>query len=92
MRNREAVDVVDLRGRQRLAWCDDLVSGGKNGDARSSDDLNIGVTECSSCKIQMEQGTTIPTLHPLKLMAYSYGLMPSIANKLHRTTGKLIVS
>ncbi len=68
----------------KLGW--DLISRMRDGD------LNIGVTECSSCKIQMEQGTTIPTLHPLKLMAYSYGLMPSIANKLHRTTGKLIVS
>lgn len=68
----------------KLGW--DLISRMREGD------LNIGVTECSSCKIQMEQGTTIPTLHPLKLMAYSYGLMPGIANKLHRTTGKLIVS
>ena len=55
-------------------------------------DLMIGTTECASCKIQMEQGTNIPTLHPLKLMAYSYGLMPNIANKLQKTTGKLIVS
>jgi Fe-S oxidoreductase len=68
----------------KLGW--DLISRMRDGD------LNIGVTECSSCKIQMEQGTTIPTLHPLKLLAFSYGLMPGIANKLHRTTGKLIVS
>ena len=68
----------------KLGW--GLISRMRDGD------LTIGTTECASCKIQMEQGTTIPTLHPLKLMAYSYGLMPQIANKLQRTTGKLIVS
>ena len=26
--------------------------------------LQAGVTECSACKIQMEQGTTKPTIHP----------------------------
>ena len=47
-----------------------------------SDDLAIGTTECSSCKLQMEQGTTTPTVHPLKLLALSYGLMPEIREKL----------
>ena len=42
-------------------------------------DLQAGVTECSTCKMQMEQGTTKPTLHPIKLLALSYGLMPEIA-------------
>ena len=31
--------------------------------------LQAGLTECSACKIQMEQGTTKPTIHPLKLLA-----------------------
>ncbi len=68
----------------KLGW--GLISRMRDGD------LTIGTTECASCKIQMEQGTTIPTLHPLKLLAYSYGLMPQIANKLQRTTGKLTIS
>ena len=55
-------------------------------------DLHIGVTECSSCKIQMEQGTKIPTLHPLKLLAYAYGLMPKIQQKLAPSNKKLIVT
>jgi Fe-S oxidoreductase len=45
-------------------------------------DLQAGATECSTCKIQMEQGTTKPTLHPVKLLALSYGLMPEIARLL----------
>ena len=55
-------------------------------------DLDIGSTECSSCKMQMEQGTTIPTLHPLKLLALSYGLMPEIRNKLAHSNRRLVVT
>ncbi|MEN6457742.1 MAG: anaerobic glycerol-3-phosphate dehydrogenase subunit C [Thermoguttaceae bacterium] len=45
-------------------------------------DLQAGATECSACKMQMEQGTTKPTFHPIKLLALSYGLMPEIARLL----------
>ncbi len=41
--------------------------------------IQAGTTECSACKIQMEQGTNKPTIHPLKLLALSYGLMPQFA-------------
>jgi Fe-S oxidoreductase len=56
------------------------------------DDLDIGTTECSSCKMQMEQGTATPTLHPLKLLALAYGLMPEIREKLKPSTRKLLVT
>lgn len=55
-------------------------------------DVTVGLTECSSCKMQMEQGSTIPTLHPLKLLALSYGLMPEIRRRLERATKKLVVT
>ena len=42
------------------------------------DDILIGTTECGSCKLQMEQGTSRPTIHPLKLLALAYGLMPEL--------------
>jgi Fe-S oxidoreductase len=38
--------------------------------------IDVGATECSSCKMQMEQGTVKPTIHPLKVLALAYGLMP----------------
>lgn len=48
--------------------------------------LQAGTTECSTCKMQMEQGTTKPTIHPLKLLALSYGLKPEFARLLaHRS-------
>ncbi len=41
-----------------------------------------GTTECSACKMQMEQGALKRAIHPLKLLALSYGLMPEIAEHL----------
>jgi Fe-S oxidoreductase len=55
-------------------------------------DLVVGVTECSACKMQMEQGTHVPTLHPLKLLALSYGLMPEIQQRLQPSRRKLVMS
>ncbi len=39
----------------------------------------IGTTECTSCKLQMEQGTPKPTVHPVAVLAYAYGNMPELA-------------
>ena len=44
--------------------------------------IQAGTTECSSCRIQMEQGTTKRTIHPIKLLALAYGLMPEVASML----------
>ena len=55
-------------------------------------DLQAGATECSACKIQMEQGTTKPTIHPLKLLALSYGLKPEIAKLLESSGQELFVT
>ena len=41
--------------------------------------IQAGTTECSSCRMQMEQGTTKRTIHPMKLLALAYGLMPEVA-------------
>ena len=49
-------------------------------------------TECSSCKLQMEQGTTKPTVHPIKLLALAYGLMPQLSRSLEPNARRLTVS
>ncbi len=40
----------------------------------------------------MEQGTTKPTIHPIKLLALAYGLMPEVAALLTTPGEDLIVS
>jgi len=54
--------------------------------------LQAGTTECSACKMQMEQGAGKPTIHPVKLLALSYGLMPEIAELLSAPVEELVVT
>jgi FAD/FMN-containing dehydrogenase/Fe-S oxidoreductase len=56
------------------------------------DDILIGTTECGSCKLQMEQGTTRPTIHPLKILALAYGLMPELKRLLRPNKRRLMTS
>jgi len=41
--------------------------------------FQAGITECSSCRMQMEQDSAVATWHPLKILAMAYGLMPELA-------------
>ena len=50
-----------------------------------------GVTECSTCRIQMEQGATFSTIHPIKLLALAYGLMPELKGVIASPTEPLVV-
>ncbi|OYW21402.1 MAG: hypothetical protein B7Z55_05825, partial [Planctomycetales bacterium 12-60-4] len=50
-------------------------------------DVILGMTECSSCRLQMEQSVEKPTVHPLKLLAAAYGLMPELRTRLLALAG-----
>jgi hypothetical protein len=54
--------------------------------------LQLGTTECSACRLQMEQGTAKATIHPLKLLALSYGLMPELSRLLSAHSDDLTVA
>ena len=56
------------------------------------DDFQAGTTECSACKMQMEQGTSKPTIHPLKILALAYNLMPEVAGLLSSRSEDLTVT
>jgi len=56
--------------------------------------VEAGATECSACRIQMEQGTTKPAVHPVKVLAKAYGLLEGPAphgldGLLTATSGRL---
>ena len=59
---------------------------------RSSHEIVAGTTECSTCKIQMEQGTSKPTIHPIKFLALAYGLLPELNDLLERRSGDRVIS
>ncbi len=54
--------------------------------------IQVGATECSCCNLQMQQGTTKPTLHPLKLLALAYGLMPEVQKQMAKSSEELIAT
>jgi Fe-S oxidoreductase len=56
------------------------------------DDIEIGVTECATCRMQMEHGTTKRTLHPIKLLSMGYGLNPSLQERFKAPKGKMEIS
>jgi Fe-S oxidoreductase len=61
-------------------------------DAVRQDHLIAATTECSTCKIQMEQGTEKPTVHPIKIMAMAYGAMSDLDDILERRSGTLVTT
>lgn len=75
------LSVENFRTSLRIGW--PLITAMRN------EELACGVTECSTCRLQMEQGTPKPTLHPLKLLAWSYaGRTPT----LPRATSRLLTT
>lgn len=74
----------NFRNSLKIGW--GLISRMRQGN------MHAGVTECSSCKLQMEQGTTAPTVHPLLLLALAYGLMPELSQRLQPNKKSLTVS
>lgn len=79
-------------GLKRANYRSSLRAGWGVISALRDPDIQVGTTECSACKIQMEQGTTKPTIHPLKLLALSYGLMPELGRLLTTRGEELIVT
>lgn len=54
--------------------------------------IQFGVTECSSCRLQMEEGAGKRTLHPVQFLALAYGLMPELARRLATPAGGLVAT
>jgi FAD/FMN-containing dehydrogenase/Fe-S oxidoreductase len=79
-------------GLQRANYRSSLRAGWKLISHLRDPAIQAGATECSSCKMQMEQGNTKPTIHPLKILALSYGLMPEISRLLTTRGQELVVT
>ncbi len=50
----------------------------------------FGSTECSACRLQLQEGSGKRTLHPVQYLAYAYGLMPEIESRLRKPLGNLV--
>jgi hypothetical protein len=52
----------------------------------------FGSTECSTCRMQIEDGAGKRTLHPVQYLALAYGLMPQLARRLKEPIRGLVLS
>ncbi|MBM3995850.1 MAG: hypothetical protein FJ303_17115 [Planctomycetes bacterium] len=50
-----------------------------------------GSSECSTCRMQMEDVGKKRTLHPVQYLALAYGLMPQIAERLREPIRELVL-
>ncbi|MCS6849763.1 MAG: FAD-binding protein [Gemmataceae bacterium] len=46
----------------------------------------FGASECSACRLQMEEGSGKRTLHPVQYLAIAYGFLPELLRRLQRPT------
>ncbi len=51
----------------------------------------FGSTECSACRMQMEDASGKRTLHPAQYLALAYGLMPELSRRLLQPVGELVL-
>jgi Fe-S oxidoreductase len=84
--------IAGLYGFQRRNYRNSLRAGLPLLTSIRTGDFKVGTTECSTCRIQMEQGTTKPTIHPIKLVALAYGLMPELNQLLNSPGEDLVVT
>jgi hypothetical protein len=51
----------------------------------------FGSTECSTCRLQMEDGSRKRTLHPAQYLALAYGYLPELRQRLLQSIGPLVL-
>jgi Fe-S oxidoreductase len=64
----------NYRNSLRIGW--PLLSAMRASPTRTA------TTECSACKMQIEHGSGLTTIHPIKLLAYAYGRLPALGAAL----------
>jgi FAD/FMN-containing dehydrogenase/Fe-S oxidoreductase len=57
----------------------------------SRPEVHFGSTECSACRMQMEEGAGKRTLHPVQYLALAYGLLPQLARRLEEPIRELVL-
>jgi anaerobic glycerol-3-phosphate dehydrogenase C subunit len=63
-------------GFQRKNFDVSMSAGSRLLQALADEQIELGLSECSTCKMQMEQGAGKETVHPIKVLAQAYGYGP----------------
>lgn len=54
-------------------------------------EIRYGATECSSCRLQIEEAVGKRALHPVQYLAIAYGLLPELAQRLEAPIRDLVL-
>jgi len=54
-------------------------------------EIQYGSSECSTCRLQMEDAGRKRALHPIQYLAIAYGLLPELRRRLQRPIGDLVI-
>ncbi len=78
-------------GMRRDSYETSIQAGALMLQALAQPSLQFGATECSSCRIQMEDAGRRRTLHPAQYLAWAYGLLPEVAERLREPIRKRVL-
>jgi FAD/FMN-containing dehydrogenase/Fe-S oxidoreductase len=79
-------------GLKSVNYATSLAAGRPMLDELARPRVLFGSTECSTCRMQMEDGAGKRTLHPVQYLALAYGLMPQLARRLTKPIRGLVLS
>jgi FAD/FMN-containing dehydrogenase/Fe-S oxidoreductase len=79
-------------GFKRENYAVSLEAGRPMLDELRGSGVRYGSTECSACRLQMEDGTRKRTLHPVQYLALAYGLLPEIGQRLRQPIRDLVLT
>ena len=54
-------------------------------------EIQYGSSECSSCRMQMQEGAGKRALHPVQYLALAYGLLPELKRRLEAPLRNLVL-
>jgi Fe-S oxidoreductase len=60
-------------------------------DALRTGQFTSGSTECNMCRVQMEDAGRTRTLHPAQYLAWAYGLLPEVAQRIKEPMRDLVL-
>jgi Fe-S oxidoreductase len=81
--------MAGMYGFKRENFRNSLRAGWSLISALRDEKLLVSSTECSTCKLQIEQGTGKEAIHPIKVLAVAYGCLPqAVSNWAAGSTGR----
>ncbi len=74
-------------GMSERHYADSLRAGRPMLERLAREAIHCGSSECSACRLQMEDVTAKPSLHPVQYLAMALGLLPELRQRLRHRRG-----